>query len=425
MFGHAPISGSPLAALGGPGSQGVSPSAIASTAAYGSPAITVGPVTIAVTGIASTLAYGSPTVTPGAVTIVVSGLASTAAYGSPTVTPGTATIVPSGLASTAAYGALTITTGPVVVVPSSVSSAAAFGAATITPGAVTVVPIGVASAAAFGALVVVPPPSSVSPTGIASTAAYGSPTVTPGAVIIEATGLSSAVAFGGAELTRFFNISGSGIASTAAYGSPVVTATVDFSPTGIASTAALGTPGIAYILAPKSFGPEILVGSPSVAGDATLSYNTAYQPRRAFNSISSVMDVPRARPFKNAESEILYFGSIVAWKHDSGAGAVRELAAKPTANNLYDLAGVVAGAGMEGTNVASADYGQLYVGGMCQVRVIGHASLTAGSVLEAVAGQYYLQYVASPGQTNQFVIHEDHTSAGTVALKMVTVKIAL
>ena len=425
MFGHAPISGSPLAALGGPGSQGVSPSGIASTAAYGSPAITVGPVTIAVTGKASTLAYGSPTVTPGAVTIVVSGLASTAAYGSPTVTPGTATIVPSGLASTAAYGALTITTGPVVVALSSVSSSAAFGAATITPGAVTVVPVGVASAAAFGALVVVPPPSSFSPTGIASTAAYGSPAVTPGGVIIEATGLGSAVAFGGADLTRFFNIDGSGIASAAAFGSPVVTATVDFSPTGIASTAALGTPAIAYILAPKSFGPEILVGAPSVAGDATLSFNSEYQQRQLFSMTREVVDLPRTRPFKNAESELLYFGSIVAWKHNSGAGAVRELAAKPTSDNLYDLAGVVAGATVEGSNVSSDDYGHLYVGGMCQVRVIGHASLTAGSVLEAVAGQYYLQYVSSPGQTNQFVIHEDHTSAGTVALKMVNVKIAL
>ena len=116
---------------------------------------------------------------------------------------------------------------------------------------------------------------------------------------------------------------------------------------------------------------------------------------------------------------------MVAWKGASGAGNARELAQKPTATNIYDLAGIVAGAGYEGTNVAASDYGQLYVGGMCQVRVLGHASLTAGSVLEAVAGQYYLQYVSSPTQANQFVIHEDHTSAGTEALKMVNVKIVL
>jgi len=357
MLGHFPIAGAPIAARGGPSVQPIALAGVASTAAYGSPALTTGAVAIVASGWSST-AYGSPTIVPGAVGITLPGLASSSAYGSPAITVGAVDIAMTGLAPGAAYGALVITTG-----------------------AVNIALTGLATTRGLGVPTVLPPHSYITLPGLATGAGLGSPAIGVGAVNIALA--------------------------------------------AIAGTSPMGSPALAYVIQVQSLGPGVVPGAPAVAGDSTLSYNTAYQPRRAFSSISTVMDVPRARPFKNSETEILHFGSVVAWKHNSGAGAVRELTAKPTASNIYDLAGVVAGAGMEGTNVAASDYGQLYIGGMCQVRVLGHASLTAGSVLEAVAGQYYLQYVSSPTQGNQFVIHEDHTSVGTEALKMVNVKIAL
>ena len=172
-------------------------------------------------------------------------------------------------------------------------------------------------------------------------------------------------------------------------------------------------------------GSEAGIGSMGLTGDQTLSFSGAERADRSFPGISEIADSPGFKPFQNGESEVLPFGGVVAWKASTGSAAARTLVQKPTATNLYDIAGVVAGMGAEGQNVGAGAMGFLYARGVVQVRVIGHASLTAGSVVEGVAGQYYLQYASSQSAVNQFVIHEDHTSVGTVALKMVNVKVAI
>lgn len=194
---------------------------------------------------------------------------------------------------------------------------------------------------------------------------------------------------------------------------------------GAASDAVAGTPLVFYVIRGLSMGSESAIGSMSLTGAQTLSYSGAERRGRSFPGIAEITDEPGFAPFVNGESEVLPFGGIVSWKASTGSAAARTLAQKPTATNLYDIAGVVAGMSAEGQNVGAEALGFLYVRGMAQVRVIGHASLTAGSVVEAVAGQYYLQYGSSQSPVNQFVIHEDHTSVGTVALKMVNVKVAI
>lgn len=88
--------------------QTVSPTAIASAEAFGSPTVTPGPVTVSPTGIASAEAFGTPTVSQDAQTIEPSGIASAEAFGSPTVTPGPVTVSPAGIASGEAFGTPTV-----------------------------------------------------------------------------------------------------------------------------------------------------------------------------------------------------------------------------------------------------------------------------------------------------------------------------
>ena len=69
--------------ISGAASQGISPTGIASTLAFGSPTLTPGDVSILATGIASTLAFGSLEIATTQ-TILPNGIASTVAFGSPT-----------------------------------------------------------------------------------------------------------------------------------------------------------------------------------------------------------------------------------------------------------------------------------------------------------------------------------------------------
>ena len=190
-------------------------------------------------------------------------------------------------------------------------------------------------------------------------------------------------------------------------------------------SAVVGTPTVFYIIRGLSMGSEGAIGSMAITGDQTLSFSGAERGGISFPGISEVVETPGFRAFENGETAVLPFGGIVAWKASTGTAVTRSLAQKPTATNLFDIAGVVAGVNTEGENVPASSLGFLYTRGMAQALVIGHASLTAGSVVEGVAGQYHLQYASSQGAVNQFVIHEDHTSVGAVALKMVNVKVAI
>jgi hypothetical protein len=256
------------AALGAPtitATRTVSPSGVASTAALGAPTLAPGPVTLSPAGLASTSALGAPTLVPGPRTVSPSGVASTAALGAPTLSAA-ATVSPSGVASTAALGA-PLVSGAGAVYPSGVASTAALGAPTLVPGAVTVSPAGVASTSALGAPTLTAT-RTVSPAGVASTAALGAPTLVPGAATVSPTGVASTVQFGDVTAGSFLVVAPSGVASAAQLGSPTVSAgAVTVSPTGVAGSAAVGAaqalPG-PVSTNPTGIASTALLGAPSL-----------------------------------------------------------------------------------------------------------------------------------------------------------------
>jgi hypothetical protein len=110
---------------------------IASTAAFGTAAVTTRAAITAAGGIGSTAAFGTPTLSTGSVRSITDAgaLASTAAFGVPTVTATTA-------------GAASITNA------GGIGSTAAFGIASLSPRLAIVVPGGIASGLTFGLPVV-------------------------------------------------------------------------------------------------------------------------------------------------------------------------------------------------------------------------------------------------------------------------------
>jgi hypothetical protein len=111
----------------------LSPSAIATGAAFGSGTVSPGSVALSPSGIATGAAFGGGTVTTGAVTLSPSGIATGVGFGNGTITQMT-TLSPSGIATGAAFGNSTILVGSVVVSTTGISSSATFGAATVTGG---------------------------------------------------------------------------------------------------------------------------------------------------------------------------------------------------------------------------------------------------------------------------------------------------
>jgi hypothetical protein len=120
---------------------------IASAEAFGTPTITVGPVTITPSGIASAQAFGAPTVTAIG-TISPSAIPSSEAFGTPTVSSLVA-LAPAGIASAEAFGTPTIASF-VVLAPAGIVSAEAFGTPAIAVGTVVIAPAGIDTAEAFG-----------------------------------------------------------------------------------------------------------------------------------------------------------------------------------------------------------------------------------------------------------------------------------
>lgn len=151
--------------------------------------------TVLATGIASTNAFGGPALTPGAVSLSPTGIATTNAFGTPTLSVGAKVITPTGIASTAALGAPSLTPGAVVLSLSGIGSVAAVGTPAVTTGAVSLSVTGIAPTSALGSPVL-SIAGVVSPTGLGSTAVIGVPSLVPGTVTVTATGIASGTAFG-------------------------------------------------------------------------------------------------------------------------------------------------------------------------------------------------------------------------------------
>jgi hypothetical protein len=282
------------------GVEAIQPSGIATSEAFGTPALTPGAVTLSPGGIASAEAFGTPALS-ARITVSPSGVASAEAFGNPTLTPGAVTVSPSGIASAEAFGTPALAAS-ITISPSGVASAEAFGtpalSATITvdlnnqgipsdeafgtpalAASITVSPSGIASAEAFGTPTLTPGAVTIDldTQGVPSAEAFGTPTLTPGAVTIDldTQGIPSAEAFGTPALAASITIDldTQGIASAEAFGTPALAATVTISPSGIASAEAFGTPTLSVVGAQvidldgqgissaEAFGTPLLIGT--------------------------------------------------------------------------------------------------------------------------------------------------------------------
>jgi hypothetical protein len=186
---------------GGPATQNIAPSGIATAEAFGTAVLTTGAVTVSPTGVGSAEAFGTAVVAqppPSQTITVTAGIATAEALGSPTVTVGAVTLAPSGITSTEAFGTTTVTTGPVSLTVTGIPTAEAFGTATIGAGAPAqdVLPTGIGSAEAFGATTVTPGPVQITVTGVGSAEAFGTTVLAPGSVTLSPAGIASAEAVG-------------------------------------------------------------------------------------------------------------------------------------------------------------------------------------------------------------------------------------
>lgn len=113
--------------------------------------------------------------------ITPTGIASAESFGTPAITVGAVTISPTGIASAESFGTPVITS-VFDITPSSITSAESFGTAAIT-SVVDISPTGIASEESFGTPVVALKDVTITPTGIPSAESFGTPVITGGAII--------------------------------------------------------------------------------------------------------------------------------------------------------------------------------------------------------------------------------------------------
>lgn len=179
-----------------------------------------GSTNLSPSGIASGAAFGTATLSPGVVVLSPSGIGSAEVFGTAALSPGAVSLVPGGIGSAETFGTTTLSPGSVAVSPSGIASTAAFGTAALSPGAVGLSPSGIAPSETFGTATLVQP-GSVAPPGIASGEAFGTAALTPGTMALSPSGIGSDVAFGIATLTPgSTSVTLSGIATAGVFGTP-------------------------------------------------------------------------------------------------------------------------------------------------------------------------------------------------------------
>jgi len=262
------------------GEQFESPNSGSSWSAYGYDSMfeewgePIPPQTVSPSAIASAEAFGSPTLTPGGVTVAPTGIASAEAFGTLNLLFDQ-TVAPSAITSAEAFGTAQLN---LTLLLTAIASAEAFGTLTIIPGSVNIAPGGIASAEAFGTPRVARV-GYIEPTGIASLEAFGTPQLN---LKLEPSGIASAEALGTAKLILYLNPSAiasaeafgtaklnlklepSGIASAEALGAPTILWELFLLPSAIASAEAFGTPKLGLYLLPSSIASLEAFGSPQL-----------------------------------------------------------------------------------------------------------------------------------------------------------------
>ena len=292
------------------GATSVSPAGIATAAAMGAIALTLGALTLGLTGIASAEALGVPTVS-ATITSSPSGISTAAAPGTPTVsaTAPTTTLSPAGITDGSGVGSpavsATISTSPagiptaaalgapgatgvVTSAPSGIGSGAVPGtpaastAVTASPAGIadpttvgtpaassslTAVPEGVPTAGAAGDPAAQLGVVTSAPAGISSATSTGSPEAVVGELVASPTGVPSAATLGAPAASPVIAVGPSGVGSLAEVGTPAATVPTTSTPAGIGSAAQPGAPSAAavWLATPAGIGSATGAGEPGVA----------------------------------------------------------------------------------------------------------------------------------------------------------------
>lgn len=354
------------------GAQDVLPSSIASSEAFGSSSLSVGPVTVGIVGISSVEAFGTAILSTGAIALQPTGITTQEALGTVTIDVGAVELQPSGITSQEAFGAPildlgistvgvtsaevlgtpAISVGEVEVQPSSISSAEAFGASSLTTGEVELLAVGISSSEAFGTstvatgVITLQPtgissqenvsspvltvgPVEVGPIGITSSEAFGSPIVSTGELTVIAVSIASVEAFGTAQLD--LSVDPAGIPSGEVFGSAIVAVgALELQPTGIVSSETFGTAQVSigeFFISPSGIPTSEQFGSAVVSGGITNILPAGIASVEAFGSTVVSAGVVTISPTGISSGEIFSDdferaggGLVPPWSNIVGSG---------------------------------------------------------------------------------------------------------
>lgn len=140
---------------GGGGGSTVSPSAIASDEAFGSPSLVLGSVTLGATAISSEEVFGSPSLLAGASSVQPSSIPTGEALGSPNIDVGAVLLEPVSIVSEELFGTPQVTIALTAIAPTGIISAEAFGACLVKNLVSLISLSGIPTEEVFGGVVVV------------------------------------------------------------------------------------------------------------------------------------------------------------------------------------------------------------------------------------------------------------------------------
>ncbi len=309
---------------------------IASSEAFGAPALAAGTATLPHTGIASAEALGTPSLTGGSRPLALSGISSGEAFGLATVQTAGGTLALTGIPSAQAFGSPAVSPGSAPVATLGIASGEAFGTPAKT-SAVTRNQTGIASTEAFGAPSIgnftvlavagIPPAetfgtpalaagnTAITPSGIPPAEAFGLPVFGSGALVFAVTGIPSAESFGSVTRTAQTPLPQSGIPSSEAFGSLLVLRNGRLLASGVPTAEAFGTSGIV--------GAAVLNGTAIASGEAFGLFSTAAHADLALTGI------PSAEAFGAAVFERPIFVQLTGIPSAEASSGARLVPARP------------------------------------------------------------------------------------------------
>lgn len=264
----------------------VDPTAIASTAAVGSPSVSDGSLAVAPTGRVATSMVGTPVLVDGSLAVSPTGRAATSGVGTPALADSARSFTITGITGAATVGSPALTNSALAVSATGIPSTTAVGSPSLADSALAVAPTGFAGTTAVGSPALTDSARTIAPAGIADTAVVGSPTLTYSAFTIVTDGIASTAAVGAPTVVdTSMTIAPAGIGPASQVGTPAAVVAMTVTPAGISTTITLGTPAAAD----ASMGVTA-VGIPSTAtiGEPTAANQPPPQPGRGTAALRAI-----------------------------------------------------------------------------------------------------------------------------------------